>query len=432
MKRSMGVPAVVVTLVGYVIGASIFILPGSLAGTAGPAVVISYLLAAVIAAFSCLVAAQLGVVFPRAGASYVAVSRLLSPLAGFIGIWLMLAVYVLAVVLITIGFAQYFNALVPAFDAGLVAVAAVVVLTLVNMAGLSVLLRLQGVLVLGFMLALVAVTTGGVLNLDVARLDPFMPAGWHPVIYAAVPAFFSYGGFMGVMELAGEIRQPARTIPRALVISFAVVVVTYVGLSLALVGTIDWQQLASTTAPVKVVAEQLFGRAGGVFISVAILGAAATSINALILVASRDLYALAQDGYLPGAMAAPGRTGTTYCVAAVGLLSLLSLSLRESVLEYAVWVSSFTLIFQILVGVALLYLPARAAAAYDQAAFRLGRRGLQVAAWGLILISGFFLLVLVQDSLARFAYGGAYLLVGYLLYILRRPALTRLASDEQA
>ena len=90
MRRSVGVAGVVVTLVGFVIGVSIFILPGALAATAGPAVVLSYFVAGLIALFSCVVAAQIGAVLPTSGASFVATSRLLSPFLGFATIWLII------------------------------------------------------------------------------------------------------------------------------------------------------------------------------------------------------------------------------------------------------------------------------------------------------------------------------------------------------
>ncbi|WP_262690616.1 APC family permease [Kordiimonas aestuarii] len=425
MKRTLGTTGVVVTLVGYVIGASIFILPGSLAATAGPAVVIAYLLAAVIAAFSCLAAGQLGSVFPNTGAGFIAVTRLLSPFTGFIGIWLMLAVYIMAIVLIALGFAEYFTALFPAFDATAVAFVVVALFTVLNMGKLDVLVRLQGILVLAFMVALAGVSIGGLATMDSANLTPFVPAGWNPVLLVAVPAFFSYGGFMAVMEMAGEIKSPGKTIPRGLILSFVLVVITYVALSLALVGMIPWQELASTKAPVMAVAERLFGGAGATFTSFAMMGAAATSINALVLVASRDIYALAQDGYLSGSVA--GENSPALSVLIVGLCSLAGLALGKSITDYAVWVASFTLLFQILVGAALLYVPTRAAAAYDASPFKLGHLGIRLSGWGLILISAFFLIVVINDSVSQFAWAGVYFLLGAVAYRLRRKARETMA-----
>ncbi|MDO8861177.1 amino acid permease [Haliea sp. E1-2-M8] len=424
MTRNLGLLAVIATLVGYVIGASIFILPGSLAGSAGPAVVVSYMLAAIIAAFSCVAAAQLGVVFPRVGAGYVAISRLLSPFAGFIGIWLMLAVFVLAIVLIALGFAEYFVALVPGANALLVAALVIVLFTLLNLGGAGLMVRVQGLLVLGFMLALVLVIGVGLGEAEPANLRPFAPAGWYPVIFAAVPAFFSYGGFMAVMELAGEIRDPARTIPRALAISFVLVVVTYVALALTLVGVMPWQTLGATAAPVRVVALDLFGSVGGLLVTLAILGAAATSVNALLLVASRDIYAMAADGCLPRWLVANGSTGRSVLLA--GLLSLLCLGLGETVIGYAVWVSAFTLIFQVLVGIALLRLYTHSTE-FDNAPLRLGPRSMLFVGWGLILVSGFFLAFVAQDSLTRTTGALVYLALGCAVFWrrsrVRSPAL---------
>ena len=180
MTREFGLIGVVVTVVGYVIGASIFILPGQLAGTVGPAVILSYSLAAVIALFACISAAQLGSLYPRTGAGYVAITKLVSPLGAFITIWLMLAAYVFAIALIANGFGA------------------------LNLGGAANLVRVQSLIVLLFMIALVAVCVGGLFTVQLDNLDPFMPAGINPVVLAVVPAFFSYGGFMVVMEMAGE------------------------------------------------------------------------------------------------------------------------------------------------------------------------------------------------------------------------------------
>jgi basic amino acid/polyamine antiporter, APA family len=77
-------------------------------------------------------------------------------------------------------------------------------------------------------------------------------------------------------------------------------------------------------------------------------------------------------------------------------------------------------VFQILVGAALLYVPFRALGAYEASAFKLGRVGIKLSGWGLVLISAFFLIVVVMDAFAEFAWAGAYFLVGTGLYLLRR------------
>jgi APA family basic amino acid/polyamine antiporter len=71
------------------------------------------------------------------------------------------------------------------------------------------------------MIALVAVCFGGLFTVQADNLKPFMPAGISPVVLAVVPAFFSYGGFMKVIEMAGEIKNPARAVPLALALTLA-------------------------------------------------------------------------------------------------------------------------------------------------------------------------------------------------------------------
>jgi len=419
LKREIGTAGITATIVGYVIGASIFILPGQLAGSAGPAVVLSYLFAAVIAAFASVAAAQLGSVFPKTGAGYVAISKLVSPLGGFLIIWLMLAAYVFAIALIANGFSDYFAALFPGVNKTYAAYGVVLFFGVINLGGLKSLATIQGLLVLMFMVALAAVSFGGIVSIDMDNLTPFIPGGMSPVILAVVPAFFSYGGFMVVLELAGEVRDPSRSIPRGLAISFLVVLVTYACLSLALVGAFDWKLLATMDAPVTHLADKLFGSNGALFVTLAAVGAAATSVNALVLVASRDIIALGEAGIFSRVLVGngDGRQSAAPSVVLVTLLAIGSLMLGQSVTEYAIWVSVITLIYQVIVGQALLRVRHGAKEAYEASKFRIGRTGLMVCGVGLMVISiGFTILIFMENS-ARALGALVYLAAGILYYL---------------
>ena len=421
MTREFGLIGVVVTVVGYVIGASIFILPGQLAGSVGPAVIVSYALAAVIALFACVSAAQLGSLYPRTGAGYVAITKLVSPLGAFITIWLMLAAYVFAIALIANGFGEYFNVLIPAVDAEVAAYGVVLLFGALNLGGAANLVRVQSLIVLLFMIALVAICIGGMFTAEAANLEPFMPGGINPVVLAVVPAFFSYGGFMVVMEMAGEIKNPARTIPLALGISFAVVLLTYITLSFVLVGTINWEELATQSAPISRLAEAIYGSAGATFITIAAVDAAATSVNALVLVASRDIVALSESG-LFSARFNPESTGTQHPTAAVLVITgfaIVSLMLGQTVMEYAVWVSAITLIYQAIAGVALLFITSRAAEAYEQSNFKISSGWLKFWGAGSVLISLAFLFLVFQDSQGRTVGALIYLAVGVAYYAIQ-------------
>tara|TARA_R110002096_G_scaffold266710_1_gene460358 strand:+ start:151174 stop:152457 length:1284 start_codon:yes stop_codon:yes gene_type:complete len=421
MKREFGLVGVIATVVGYVIGASIFILPGQLAGTVGPAVVIAYSLAAVIALFACVAAAQIGSLYPQPGAGFIAITRLVSPLGGFLTIWLMLAAYVFAIALIAVGFGEYLSVLLPMINKTAAAYGVVLLFGLLNLGGADVLVRVQTFIVLLFMIALAAVSFGGVFNTEAANLSPMVPTGWNSVILAVVPAFFSYGGFMVVMEMAGEIKNPARIIPLGLAVSFGVVLLTYIALSFTLVGTINWQTLAEIEAPVSHLAKILFGDIGATFVTVAAVGAAATSVNALILVASRDIIALSEAG-LASSRLLPENSATgrpTLAVIVVIILSVISLLLGQTVMEYAVWVSAITLIYQAIIGVALLFVFAKARDEYQRSAFKISKNWLRFWGWGSIIISLSFLFLVFQDSQGRTMGAAIYLGLGVIYYLLQ-------------
>jgi APA family basic amino acid/polyamine antiporter len=429
MTREFGLIGVVVTVVGYVIGAPIFILPGQLAGSVGPAVIVSYAMAAVIALFACVSAAQLGSLYPRAGAGYVAITKLVSPLGAFVTIWLMLAAYVFAIALIASGFGEYFNVLVSSVDAKVAAYGVVLLFGALNLGGAANLIRVQSLIVAGFMVALAVVCFGGLFTVQADNLSPFMPSGISPVVLAVVPAFFSYGGFMVVMEMAGEIKNPGRTIPLALGISFLVVLITYIALSVALVGTINWQELASQSAPVSRLAEAIFGATGATFITIAAVGAAATSVNALVLVASRDIVALSESG-LFSVRFNPEATGKQHPTAAVLVITgfaIASLMLGQTVMEYAVWVSAITLIYQAIAGVAMLFIISRAKEAFEESKFKISGGWLKFWGAGSVLISLAFLFLVFQDSQGRTVGALIYLVVGVAYYAIR----TRSSSGQK-
>lgn len=432
MKRQLGILAVVLTIVGYVVGASIFILPGQLAGSAGPGVVLAYVVAAIIAAFSSVAAAQLGCIYPKTGAGYVAMTKLVSPIAGFLTIWLMLAAYIFAIALIAYGFADYFVELFPSVSKSAATFGVVIFFGLVNLGGIKGLISLQALLVVLFMLALFAVSAGGLISLDTSNLTPFVPLGVSPIILAVIPAYFSYGGFMSIMEIAGEIKRPSRTIPVALTVSFALVLIIYIALVLALIGAINWQELATMSAPVTRLAEQLFGSTGGVFITIAAVGAAATSINALILVASRDVVAMANDGLFSRHLAVKDGDNTkpTNSIVLITVLALAALLISETVLEYAIWVAAATLLYQVIVGIAILNIGKKARDAFQASGFQLSKPGLLVCGVGLVLISLAFLVLVFWNNHTRTIGAAVYMALGIVYFLARSRSQKNMAKDR--
>jgi APA family basic amino acid/polyamine antiporter len=425
LTRRIGAVGATTMLVGFVIGISIFILPGTLAVTAGPAVIVSYFLAALLAVFSCVIAAQLGVAFPVSGGSFVAISRLLSPFSGFIAVWIIIGAGAVAVALLAYGFADYAASIWPAVDRRVAALLLVAALGGLNLTGIRDTVLGQGVMVALFMTALTVFCAYGLANIDPENLRPFAPNGLAPVVVATIPAFFSYTGFMVIIEIGGEIREPQRNIPRALAFSFVIVLITYSLVALAIVGVVPWRELGDVAAPVHAAASRIMPSAAVTAITLTALAAAASSINILLLGYSRDLYALARAGVLPAILARlsrrHGEPGN--CVLLFVVIALSIVTAGGSVTDFATLTVVGMLLLQIALGMAALKMPRKTGIRLPLSEFHLRGPLLLFFAVGLIVVSLMFLAVVLLDSPGLAAVAAGYVGAGAIFYLGRRRQL---------
>ena len=397
-ERRIGLWGAVATLVGYVIGASIFVLPAELLPTAGAGVILSYAIAAIPAVFTCVAGAVIGNAFPVSGASYVGVRETVSPLAAFLTAWLIICAAALGTALVAYGFVDYVSYFWPAVSVRWCALGVVVAFVALNLTPVSVTVAAQGAMVVLFVVVLTAFAVGGLTTGDWSRAADLMPTGPAPVLAGAVAAYFSYAGLQVLIDIGGEIRDPGRNIPRTLAISFALVLALYVFFVLAIVLLADGQTSPSATALVGRLAEQHFGTAFAQAIVVSALLAAATSINGILFTQARDVRALAEDGRLPHVLAAASSGIPRAAVLALGGLALAATAAGASIRDYAVLVALCMMLVQAVLGVAVLKIPTRARDAWEQSAFRPSPRVLQFFGWGLIIVSvAFFIMATLQS-----------------------------------
>lgn len=137
LARTVSLPSAVFFIIGYVVGATIFILPGSLAADAGPAVFVAYALAGIPAIFAGFVMAQIGSALPVSGANYVLIREVLSPYLGFLYQWIMVSMAAVAIPLIAFGFADYLGYFLPGIDDRVVAAALTIFFVIVNGFGIT-------------------------------------------------------------------------------------------------------------------------------------------------------------------------------------------------------------------------------------------------------------------------------------------------------
>ncbi|MDX1744656.1 MAG: amino acid permease [Halobacteriales archaeon] len=311
LERTIGLTGGLTIGIGTMIGAGIFVFPGIAAGRAGPAAAGSFAIGAVIALLVAVPASELATAMPRSGGGYFFISRGLGPLPGTVvglSLWTGL---VFASAFYLVGFGHY--ALAVLAEAGVtlgiglhaLAVGLGILLTVVSIAGTENTTKLQNVVVSLLIVILTLFLTYGALDavgvFGRSRVpETFMPFGPLPILSTAALVFTSYLGFAQVATVAGEIKNPARNLPVAMVGSVVIVGVFYVATILVATSAFGSVRLATfaETAMVEV-ARFFLGRAGAAVILVAGLLATVSSANASILSSSRTIYALSRDARLP-------------------------------------------------------------------------------------------------------------------------------------
>ena len=435
LKGRIGLAGAVFALVGYIIGGSIFILPGALAGQIGPAVFLSYLIAASLALFVCFAAAQIGSAFPMSGGTYVAVSNVVSPFWGFMAVWMGVLIIFTSTPALAYGLVDYVTPYFPVLAQHrlLGAVASIAVFTGLNLLGIQTAVWAQTVMVVVFMAVLLVVGVGGVAHSRPENFTPLFPLGIKPVLLAAIPAFYSYSGFSAIVALGGEVERPRRNIPLVLLISFPAILVAYTLVTLAVPGVVPWPVLARGNATLTRVAQDFLPPGVGTFVAVAAVCAIATTINGLVLSKSRDIFSLAVDRVLPGRLAGVGPFGEPrVALLFMGAVAGAGVLMGRSFTEYASMSVLCVMVVHVLQGVVVLRLPKRRPEHFAAAGYRLGPAGRLFWGAGLIVCAcGFILAGLASDRIGAIVYLAACGL-GALWYAVRRLVLQRrgLRIDE--
>ena len=312
LERTIGLVGGLAIGIGTMIGAGIFVFPGLAAGNAGPAAALSFAIGGVIALLVALPASELATAMPRSGGGYFFVSRSMGTAYGAIvglGLWLGL-VFASAFYLVGLG---HYAAAVLAEVGVVLPVSPVIPLGLVFAVGLTALsiggtentATLQNLVVGLLLVILTAFLSYGMLDAvgvfgRETTPERLVPHGYFPVLTTAALVFTSYLGFAQVATVAGEIKQPSRNLPRAMVGSVLVVTAFYVVTILVATSAFGSEALQEfgETAMVEV-AREFLGLGGAVAILLAGLLATFSSANASILSASRSVYALSRDALLP-------------------------------------------------------------------------------------------------------------------------------------
>lgn len=302
LRRTLGVGDAVVIGLGSMIGAGIFAAPGPAARAAGSGLLLGLAVAAVVAYCNAIASARLAALYPASGGTYVYGRERLGPFWGYLAGWS----FVVGKSASCAAMALTVGAYVWPGQAHAVAVAAVVVLTTVNYGGVQKSAWVTRVIVAVVLavLAFVVVVCLGSGASDVGRLDAGASGGAGGVLQAAGLLFFAFAGYARIATLGEEVRDPARTIPRAIPLALGIALAVYACVAVAVLSVLGAGGLGHADAPL---ADAV--RAAGVpgLVPVVRVGAAVAALGsllALLLGVSRTTLAMARDRHLPGALSA--------------------------------------------------------------------------------------------------------------------------------
>ena len=300
LARRLGTADAVTVGLGSMIGAGVFAVFAPAARAAGGWLLVGLVVAAVVAYCNATSSARLAARHPESGGTYVYGCERLGPFWGYLAGWAFVVGKTASCAAMALTFAAY---AAPGYERP-VAVAAVLALTALNWRGVhkSVLATRVIVAVVLAVLAAVVVAAAGAPAADLSDVlggDPFRPLA---VLQAAGLIFFAFAGYARIATLGEEVRDPARTIPRAIPLALLIAFVVYAAVAVAALAVLGPDRLAAASAPLA----DLVAAAGAGWLAPVVRAGAAVaalgSLLALILGVSRTTFAMARDRHLPAAL----------------------------------------------------------------------------------------------------------------------------------
>lgn len=286
------------------LGSGIFVLPGLAAAKTGSSVWLAYLLAAVCILPAALSKSELATAMPSSGGTYVYIERAFGPAFGTIagmGLWLSL---LLKSSFALVGFGAYLSILVR-IDPDLTKYAAVgflMIILLLNILGVKKVGKVQIVIVTISLISLIVILLFGLPKISTDLLAPFFMNGNMGLVSTVAFVYISYAGVTKVAAIAGEIKNPEKNLPRAMIMSLFIMTSIYVSVTIALVGNIPLDFLKTDIKPIYTIANLLGGPYIGYTAAAVGVMTLISMANSGVLAASRFPFAMAMDKLLPGFM----------------------------------------------------------------------------------------------------------------------------------
>lgn len=301
LKRVLNLFQTLFIGVGTAIGGAMFVIMGRAVELAGPSVVLTFLIGSIFALLIGLCYAELGSAIPdSAGGAVSFVARAFGDrIPTFLAGWFSWMGSITDCAIGSVVFAFSVNYFISWIDPFFLAVATIVIVTIINLGGAKTLGIAQLVLSVVLLLALSIFMSGAFSNFDSGRFQPFFSNGPLSTILLVTYIFPTYAGYETITQLSEEVKTAGKTIPKALFATLAIITVVFTGSAIALVGGAPKEVYFGSNTPLQNAANYFMGPIGGVIVSLASILATLTTINGAMGGGARIAYGLSRRKLLP-------------------------------------------------------------------------------------------------------------------------------------
>lgn len=299
--------------IGLILGAGIYVLIGEVAGLAGNAIWVSFILGGGISALTGLSYAEMASIYPKAAAEYTYVRNAFkSNFLAFIVGWLMIFTSIISATTVAMGFGGYLAELFGSSFLQVSAILLIVLLSFVNFYGIResswvnivfTLIEVSGLLLIVYM--------GFSFAGDQPPNYLHAPFGIGGILAAIPLTVFAYYGFGNIANIAEETKNPTKVLPKAFMLAMSITAIIYVLVSLAALNVLPWQDLGTSNAPLADVAERALGPRAHLLLSAIGLFATTNTVLVSLVSGSRIIYGMAEQRSFPSRFAAVHSTKNT-------------------------------------------------------------------------------------------------------------------------
>ena len=374
LKRDLGKVSGYATIIGILVGAGIFRVTGEAGAIAGSAVPLAYLLFAPIVistalAYSVFVSTPLGM---RPGGAYIHISRTFGNyFLGFIAMWMKLLAFIGAISFMATSLGEYMTFFLSGTDPRVWASLTMILFYGINLFGVRHYGIIQTLMLAILILSILVLVIPGVFAVNMEYYEPLLPKGFSGLLAAMPMLFFSYAGFETLAQVAGETKDPTRTLPMIFIKGVLVSVIIFFLMAFVAFGVLPAETLAQSESAMADAAAVYLPPWGAGIVAIGAMSAFLTSINGSILVPSRMLFVFSEDRLLPPFLASVHPKWRTPHVSLI-ISGIICTSLVWTKSSYFLMNTGLIGIFIIYImqGIALVSMPTVNKSLYESARFK--------------------------------------------------------------